>query len=454
MKCVFRGSFFLTAAAAVIFSFAVASAATVQTGPRTQVGFRYHIAGASSGGVNSPPFAPYPEIPPWQVPQGWNTFYMTTDATYRCSSPSSLLGGSPFELQYCGLISKYYYNSPTSVWNTMYDGLFSAHTLTPEMQGKTSGDSIIIAFDHVENKNTIAHGITFQNTFEPWIKASGPNHCVSGTDSSGNYTDCWTAYNGIIEMSWQPSTAATGWGAASYYTHEGVVVWPSDGYIRPWTDSDPLPKYAQGVATNGNRHPHSIIDGNYIYLYYLDESPTNSGIKLARAPLTGGARPGTFSSFGLKDFSPSPDALPAGFTMENLQKFLSTPGPKNSTILGANRQSISFSAAHVGTGRCFAGVEEYLDPNGKWMIFLWKSNDLSHWTQVSTLRTSTNWGTGDLHYPIFLDSTGRTNTEIAADQFYIEGTDSGTGTVGLMKVHTTDFCNFGIIAAPIQASEK
>jgi len=388
-------------------------------------------------------YTPCAEIPTWQIEQGWHTYYVTTDKTYRCSSPKTLLGTFSLDLQYCGLVSKFYTNTVNPAWNTMYDGLFSAHTLQPWMMYQTSGDPITIAFDHVENKNTSVNGTLYQNTFQPWIPVSGPNKCISGYNAAGVYDDCWTAYNGLVEMSWQVSNASTNWGGASYYQHEGPVVWPTDGYIRPWTTSDPAPKYSQGVSTHGVRHPHSIIYGEFIYLYYADASPSNSGIKLARSFLAEKGMPGTFRSYGSKGFSSQPDALPAGFNLAHIEQFVSKSGPANMPILGMNRQSVSFSAAQVGSSKCFAGVEEVLDPNGGWSVVLWKSPDLMHWSSVSVLATASEWGKGKFHYPIFLDSSGTNNTKISTNMFYIEGTDnSGSGGINLMPVQANNFCSF------------
>ena len=318
----------------------------------------------------------------------------------------------------------------------MYDGIFSAHELTPHMLGQASGDSIIIAFDHVENKNMNFNNTIYQNSFEPWIPASGPGQCISGNNSAGVYDDCWTAYNGLVEMSWQASNAATGWGAGGNYNHMGPVVWPSAGYIQSSTT------YAKGEATGGVRHPHSLIFNNYVYLFYLDQSPGSYGIKVARSAVTDKAMPGTFHSFTAKaGFSQSADSLPAGFSLTKIGDFLAKPGPSSDPVLGI-RDSYSFSAAHVGSGNCFAGVEELLDTNGLLTTMLWKSPNLINWTQVSTLRTAPNWGKADMHYPIFLDSSGRSNTEISAPSFYIEGTDNGSGTVGLIQVGVGNFCTF------------
>ncbi len=350
------------------------------------------------------------EIPPWQIGGGWHQLFITTAHTYQCATPIDLTKSAlRLDSRYCSLSSRgdTLGRTPSTIssntdWRRNYYGVFSSHS----MGGR------IVSFMHGENKNEKIENNFFQNTINKNVQAE---KCFSGY-KSGVYEDCSEAYNAFVGMSWVTSNASTGWGAQEF-SDEGPVVWPSLGYI----DSN-------GKKTSGGvRHPSSIVSGDFIYLFYLDTSFSGEpgkawGIKVARAPLASGGQPGSFNSYYAGRFDQS--SLPKGFNKNQVSDFFARSGPK-ADIIFQSTSPMRFSVAAIKGTNLFAGIEETVE-DGRWLLRLRTSKNLFQWSAPKNIISIPgNWDEGVIHYPIFLDKSGWSNTEIDFGDFYILGTQPG-----------------------------
>jgi hypothetical protein len=179
---------------------------------------------------------------------------------------------SPFPISDAELVSK----NP-SFWSRHYYGGYSAE--------KIGSDTIL--FTHGENKNEYENNICYQNSINPSVICSS---CYSGTNPQGVYADCAKAYSSFLGMT--HSSQSTGAG----FIDEGPVIWPTTGYSQKNTVTR---AGSLGMAS----HVNSIINGNYIYLFYFNNGSgtstdaRNLGIKVARAPTSGAGKPGTFQTW-------------------------------------------------------------------------------------------------------------------------------------------------------------
>ncbi len=385
-------------------------------------------SGPTAWTVTKPRFRPgaYFEVPPAVHFQGQRQVFITTAYTWQCSIPfeqNPLSVPVIFTVPNCMLVTKapVFFNPPNAIsgkdWARNYDGIFSV----------LQGNGRLIAINHGENKNECvwhdADGVNYptsgfypyQNTLtnavritscsQPNIDAPGSQNCYDG---GSPYQSCWHGYNGFINMSWVNSS-----NALSEFLSEGPIIWPESGYV----DS-----FGARVSV-GVRSPSAIIVGGFIYVFYLDSSPSSAGVKVARAPLLGHGMPGTFKVYnkfcgGTDKFCK--DALPQGFDKSKIVSMRSTYGP-NGTVIAPNGIS-RFSVAAVKGKNAFISVEEYNDSTN-WYLQLRSSGDLVHWSNPIVLLTRPGtWDAGDVHYPMFMDKSGLSNTEIEIEDFYIVGT--------------------------------
>jgi hypothetical protein len=230
----------------------------------------------------------------------------------------------------------------------------------------------------------------------------------------------------MISAAWTPMDANQ-----PFFQNElGPIAWPSNGYTT-----------AAGVkCTAGLRHPASIVEGDYVYVFYTDAGPyaTNipdeegrrEGIKVIRASLDSALDPRSYHAF-YKDSSGRDTwipALPKGFTKENMLSFVSVRGPKTTDIMRDSdnvSQEIRFSAAKVRNAGYYIGVEQYIDrtDSQKYKVALRFSSDLANWSErYLVVYTAANWNKSRMNYPIFLSNDGTSNTEIDINDFYILGT--------------------------------
>jgi len=206
---------------------------------------------------------------------------------YSLTNPTLLIGGikyvdntdvnnpvksNPFPLSDAGLASK---NPP--FWSRNYYGGFSAEKI----------DSETILFTHGENKNEYENNICYQNSID---SSTSCLNCYSGTNPQGVYSDCARAYSSFLGM--VHSSQDTGVG----FIDEGPIIWPTNGYSKKNTTTS---SGSLGMAS----HVNSIINGNYVYLFYFNNGSStssdarNQGIKIARGLISESARPGSFQTW-------------------------------------------------------------------------------------------------------------------------------------------------------------
>jgi len=289
-------------------------------------------------------------------------------------------------------------------WKRNYNGTFSLHVISG------SGNSRLIAINHGENKNEVYNGQTYQNTVNPQVLAK---NCASGI-KNGVFSDCDTAYNGFVNLSWSDFTNNTNYGVIQH-NDEGPIIWPTNGYTVGGTKS------SRGVI-----HPHGLVDNGYLYVFYRDTSydanvpdSRKYGVKVARSPISTKALIGTFQSYCNESWVTS---LPAGFNKNDMAASYGKQGGCASSVfsdpLGT---SITFSVAKKTTGGYLGLVEEV--SGSYWQIRLLTSNNLTDWVQLSIIENRPKYGDGKLHYPVFLNSDGSSNEIVDPSNFYIVGTD-------------------------------
>jgi hypothetical protein len=338
------------------------------------------------------------EIPPWTL-DGRNKL-LTTAWTFRCPTTDTLLvarvtcnGGERLTVPDTHLTwpEALGVDAP---WRRNYQGVFTAHRIGGRL----------LTINHGENKNERIGDQLYQNTVVPEIRAE---RCADGV-VEGSYRACWIAYSGFIGASRERPNGRL--------TDLGPIVWPERGYLHR----------KEGNFATGVRHPHSIIAGKHVYVYYLDSGRRTAGIKLARSPVM---RRGSPSSWRvLNRHGRWVPALPDGFTTVRTSDFYGSPGPKGRLLFGGYRGSVSFAIAKVRNERLYVGVEEFHEPRGgtHFQVALRFSRDLIHWGPRSALE---ELGTAafldfEMHYPIPLDRTGRLSTQVERKRFYLVGTDS------------------------------
>jgi hypothetical protein len=401
-------------------------------GKITAVTFTY--SGQQSGKNNT-------EVPPWVLDgQQRNYFFVNGTNTYIWSSPASLTSGETFDLDKTDgphEASRTFIQSISATataaavrtsqdWKRNYHGIYSASSFTHPVLGP-----ITLGFLHGENKNVLMpDGTRYQNTIQPNVTI---NPSDPGTYSGGSpYHEGWEAYNGIISASWIPNNAQTNWGAAFFQNEMGPIAWPATGYVT-----------RNGVkSTSGLRHPSSLVDGGYVYVFYLeggafgsnvpDEEGRKEGIKVIRAPLDSALDPASYrvyyqDSSGTDTWKPS---LPDGLTPQNMLKFVSVRGPKATDLMQDSLnhfQEIRFSVAKLRNLDYYVGVEQYMDleDSSRIKLALHFSTDLVHWTgRVLIIYTAPDWNRSRLNYPIFLNKEGNSNSEVDLDDFFILGASS------------------------------
>ncbi len=205
------------------------------------------------------------------------------------------------------------------------------------------------------------------------------------------------------------------------FVNQGPVVWPASGY----TDGGTKTSY-------GVRQPGAIVApdlvgklaGAFYYVYYVDESITSPGTKLARAPVLPSGAPGPFVSWTGADFDTP--ALPAGFTPSTAASFFDQPGPPSAAVVPDN--TIRVSVAHLTdvSPPTYLAVEEIYDAASTWRIQLRASHDLVHFgppVELSELAQPLGVNAATLRYPLFLSADATSNTEVQSSGFYLIGTD-------------------------------
>lgn len=391
------------------------------------------------------------EIPPCVMGGGWRSYFMVDGInTYIWSTPKSFTDNSliDFKNESSGPITVSYpqtnvSTAATNNWKRNYHSVYSAQYLNHPTQGPIS-----IGILHGENKNVSSNCTSgnVMNTINPNIAISCSNH---DTWSGGNpYKDGWLAYHALVSVAWYPNNQSTNWGQHEFSNHVGPISWPSNSFIAP----------DNRVATTGHSHPSSILANGYMYIFYSDAGPWGDHIQYEEGRLKGVKVVRVLQSDVLdaskyeiyyKDPNGNvswPKSLPTGFTKETMLNYTRVKGPKSTDVLNipasANNRVIRFSVAKVRNTNYFMGLEEYIDDNEsclngelKYKLALRFSSDLINWTDRQMYVTTPKcWSEHNMRYPIFLDRTGWTNTEVDLNEFYILGTASINKSVNKIRV--------------------
>lgn len=347
------------------------------------------------------------EIPPWLL-EGRVLVSSSSSALCRIEGVlAAFMGGVGFDCQLlsAGTLSPTISEEDLAAippWRRNYHALFSIHD---------AGD-LTLAVGHGENKNERIDQRVFLNTINLDVGAD----CVSGPNPVTNtYDDCWESYNSFVtlsQISFHPD------GSPSLVKDLGPLAWPTAGLVD-----------GQGAKQGlGLRHPSSIIDQGWLYVFFMDESwgtePfEKQGIRVVRAALDPTPVPAAFRAFVDGGFDEP--ALPMGFEARRMLDFIGQRGPPALPLFSEpDVSSVRFSVARARGTQWFVGAEERTEADGSWSIALRISTDLVHWSEPAFhpgLR-ATSWDTARLNYPIFLDARGQTNTEIEADDFFLLGT--------------------------------
>jgi len=121
-------------------------------------------------------------------------------------------------------------------------------------------------------------------------------------------------------------------------------------------------------------------------------------------------------------------SLPAGFDKNHLDVFWKEKGPQATDLMndtGNQYEQKRFSVARVvnSSTPLFIGVEESVNnKTDVWEISLRFSGDLLNWSPRQLVIDSSIGVFGiRLHYPVFCDAEGWSNTEIDLNDFYVLG---------------------------------
>jgi hypothetical protein len=398
--------------------------------------------------------APFAEVPPWFIYDGSYRYFISTDHTDECQTPDNLFSEVvDCDTGHIALVSEAeadIFADPAQIpsgtaYKRDYEGVYSAQLVTSR-----AGKRYLVGIDHAENKNEVRTKLIggrqtqvyYHNTVQPHDTT-----CWSGP--VGNvYRDCNQDYNGFIDSSYAPDGASTSGGLYGWHDR-GPIVWPRNGYVR----SD------GSKASWGVRHPSSIVEGRYLYAFYLDTGSTRSdptglatqgvgaGIVVARSPASDVAKPGAFEVWTRRGrWLPS---LPHGLTPGDEARYFDRAGGASAPLLGSNSGSYYFAVARIEhpTRWRYLAVEHYSTAHSPSCVnrgttlgdALWESNDLIHWQHPTPIPQLTSCGTDQptayddsrLRFPHFLDSTGTSENAIDPASFYLIGTSAD----GITLVH-------------------
>lgn len=377
------------------------------------------------------PVGAFPETPPWALRTGAGVkYYISSSWTFSAvlSPGRSLLSDTQaFDPRsfYRVSTSNIFEEdrpqpellNPITYWRRNAYGVFSAHLIKHSKTGRPW----IVAFLDGQNKNEKVGPDRF------YINTVLPPRSYAGRDFSGYnenksaYVDNWDTYFNFIGLAACPLDDYDGSRLMS--NDQGPILWPSTGYLDP--QGRPL--------SRGVRHPSTIVEGGYIYVFYLEEFPGSNepgrqrGIKVARAPVASLGRPGSFVCW-FEDAFTEP-SLPAGFS--RLERgFFNLPGGRGTRLF--DEYATRFSVARLAGRRGFLGVEERMYKGDEFELFLRLSDDLVHWGKPFAVPNSRgDWKSG-LHYPILANADLTDNNEIDPANCCIVGSVEDTATSASM----------------------
>ncbi|MHB9037762.1 MAG: FG-GAP repeat domain-containing protein [Armatimonadota bacterium] len=370
--------------------------------------------GATQYVVATAPTGSWAEVPHVAVTYGTTTKYFISTAN---SYSSNLKPNKSILLNADALDNAYAYQSSyinlSTLWRRNYYGVHAAQVIN------VSGVDRIVAFLHAENKNELRGGTYYDNTIQP-----PPNPPYVQPDQysrylpDGSYVDYFPSYFAMITMAYCPVNVNDGKTLMNY--DQGPVVWPTSGYLNADNTS----------ACYGLRHPSSVVHGSYIYLYYVEQQYGQlMQNKVARAPVSGQGLPGTWKTYYNGSFSP--DALPAGFTKATMSSYLKTAGGSSTPVLSTG--AWRFSVANINGTSYAIGVDcttIETGPNaGHTDLGLRVSTDMVHWSERTVIPSSL-----DMIYPLFANSSLKSNNDIDANNFYVMTYDLSNGQIACIPL--------------------
>lgn len=288
-------------------------------------------------------------------------------------------------------------------WKRNYYGILHACVLK-----NSECEDCLIGIMHGENKNETLNGIYYNNTVKPFDTKYRTDEYAGYDPITGKYHDNYDNYFSFIGITRCPLSENNGCDVMRH--DEGPVIWPDNSYL----DGNDI------KTSGGLRHPSAIIYDRYLYIFYLDESVSNKGYRVARSPVEDMGKAGSFKKYYNGLFSNN--GLPENFD-RNDRNIMYINGEKSTLVINTN--TIRFSVAKItGTNR-FLGVDERIGSNGEVSLFLRLSDDLVNWSNGTEIpETKRNsWYEGILHYPLFYNLALNDSMEIDPDGFYILGTD-------------------------------
>jgi hypothetical protein len=289
---------------------------------------------------------------------------------------------------------------PHPFWKLNYYGVMDSVTYTYD------GHTYLLGIMHAENKNERVQNHYYKNSVKPSdTKYSSDEY--SGCYDNGEYHDNWENYFAFLGI-----------------TFIEVGVDPVENLMKNdigpviWSDEPYLDKREKKIC-GGLRHPSALIHGDYLYLYYIDESKHKYGHRVARAKL---AHPKELVFFKLTESGFDLPALPKDFNNEDKQ-FLKIGTGFSRKLFALNDVLIRFSVAHVKNTDMFLGVGEFIQKGSVWTE-LFSSKNLIEWNSMGKIRGTEGkrWYEGVLHYPMFYNEACNSSNEIDSNCFYIVGT--------------------------------
>lgn len=356
-----------------------------------------------------------PEVPPWQMAFGDQTaFLVTSEDSFLCLDDISFLdsSGVTFPDGGCSL-----YLSPgmgtlgpddaplgQEPWRRNYYGAFSGQVLT------LPDGPALVTVNHGENKNVMVDGVFYPST----VNTDVPSSCWSGYDATTQtWIECWDAYNAFITLAHAPM-APDGRDVGGATVDEGPIVWSSAGLM----DST-------GTKTSlGVRHPTSLVDGDFLYVFYMDESYADEGIRVARSPLAALPSPLGFSCWDGTAFEIP--ALPVGYDVANVPASYEAPGPACAALFPEDGfDSVRFSVAPLAGSSLYLGVEERTSDT-LWELVFRTSTDLQHWSGPTSIPgiNAPDWDDALAPYPILVAADGEAGGLLDPGQVFVLGSAS------------------------------
>ena len=267
---------------------------------------------------------------------------------------------------------------------------------------------------HCENKNDMAYGKAWDNSVMPQGTVFGEED-YSG-DFGGGWRDYWAAYFGFVSLAVIPDQEQETLPTDAVREHDlGPVIWPAMPYLND----------ADTKVSDGVRHPSLLVDGEYMYIFYLDGSPgASGGICVARAEMGEDGLPGAFLKYYNGDFTEP--ALPEGFSIEDPEeRSFFYQGSGQSSPLFSSGAPCRFSAAALGDTGYYVGTLELMDPVAA--TYLTVSRDLVNWGPLTMIPGSqgTGWNDIPLAYPKFYNDELTAQSPVDPAAFRVVGTGMG-----------------------------